>query len=108
MIPPIHPTDLRDKLAAGDKIRFLDVRETEEYALARIGESQLIPLGELAARAGEVEVDEDTLLVVYCHHGIRSLSGVAILQQAGITNAASLSGGIDAWSVLVDPSVPRY
>lgn len=104
----MYPLEVRDKLAAGEKLRFLDVREPEEYAICRIGESPLIPLGELSSRAGEIELEEDEFLVVYCHHGIRSLSAVAILQNAGITHAASLTGGIDAWSVQVDPRVPRY
>lgn len=108
MIARIRPLELRDRLAAGEKIRLLDVREPEEHAICQIAGSPLIPLGELSYRAGEIELAEDELLVVYCHHGVRSLSGVAILQNAGIANAASLSGGIDAWSALVDSSVPRY
>jgi rhodanese-related sulfurtransferase len=108
MIPRIHPLELRDKLAAGEKIRLLDCREPEEYALCRIGDAPLIPLGDLHLRAGEIEIDDDEQLVVYCHHGVRSLTAVAILQNAGIKNAASLTGGIEGWSRLVDPNVPRY
>ncbi len=107
-IARISPGEVQSRLLAGEKLHFLDVREPEEHVVARIEGSQLIPLGELALRADEVIAGDDALLVVYCHHGIRSLSGVAILQSAGIANAASLNGGIDAWSVLVDPSVPRY
>jgi rhodanese-related sulfurtransferase len=107
-IARIHPLEVQRKLKAGEKIQFLDVRQPEEYEAARIGDIQLIPLGELSARVGEVVTSDETLLVVYCHHGIRSLTGVAILHQAGIENAASLSGGIDLWSQLIDPNVPRY
>jgi rhodanese-related sulfurtransferase len=59
-------------------------------------------------RLDDVPPPAGAQVVVYCHHGIRSLSGAAILGQAGIPDAASLAGGIDAWSVEVDPSVPRY
>jgi rhodanese-related sulfurtransferase len=108
MIPRITAIDVRDRIAAGERIRFLDVRQPEEYAVCRIGDSPLIPLGDLHSRAGEIDLDDGELLVVYCHHGIRSVTAVAILQQRGIDSAASLNGGIDAWSVLVDTSVPRY
>jgi rhodanese-related sulfurtransferase len=84
------------------------VREPEEYAICRIGESPLIPLGDLAGRVHEIDVPDDALIVVYCHHGVRSITGVAILQNAGIMNAASMTGGIDAWSTIVDTTVPRY
>jgi rhodanese-related sulfurtransferase len=46
--------------------------------------------------------------VVYCHHGIRSLSGANLLERHGLTNVVSLAGGIDAWSLEIDPQVPRY
>ena len=107
MIPRIHPLEVQAKLAAGEKLYLLDVREPEEYAICRIGESPLIPLGDLAGRVHEIDAD-DALIVVYCHHGVRSITGVAILQNAGITNAASMTGGIDAWSVMVDTAVQRY
>jgi rhodanese-related sulfurtransferase len=108
MIPQIHPIDVKAKLDAGEPIYFLDVRQPEEYAHCRISDSQLIPLGELMRRSEEVEPPENATVVVYCHHGVRSLSGVAILQQAGFTNVTSMAGGIDAWSQLIDPTVPRY
>ena len=59
-------------------------------------------------RAGEVEPPPGSTVVVYCHHGIRSLSGAAILEMNGIPEAYSLAGGIEAWSQLIDPTVPRY
>ena len=108
MIPRISPMDVRDRIAAGEPVVFLDIREESERDYCRIGDGPFIPLGELHQRAEELEVPEDALLVVYCHHGIRSLTGVAILQQKGFENLASLNGGIDAWSVQVDPRVPRY
>ena len=86
-------------------VQVLDVRERWEYDLARIPGAILIPLGELADRAGEL--DPDRPLVAYCHHGMRSLQALQYLQRVGFTDVAHLRGGIDAYSQ-VDPSVPRY
>ena len=87
--------------------RLLDVRELWEFETARIEGAKLIPVGEIPSRAHQ-ELDPDDHIVVYCHHGIRSLSGAALLERAGVGPTASLAGGIDAWSRLIDPKVPRY
>jgi len=108
MVTQITPRQLADKLAAGEAVYLLDVRQPEEHAFAALPNSALIPLGELANRSAEVEPPPGALVVVYCHHGVRSLTGAGILERAGIGPAASLHGGIDAWSVLIDPKVPRY
>jgi rhodanese-related sulfurtransferase len=104
----IHPNTLSKKLAAGEPVYLLDVREPWEHDLSRLPDSVLIPLGELSERVGEVEPPPGAAVVVYCHHGVRSLSGAAILEMNGIPEAYSLSGGIEAWSQLIDPTVPRY
>ncbi|HEX4588696.1 MAG TPA: rhodanese-like domain-containing protein [Gemmataceae bacterium] len=108
MIPQINVQQLAAKLAAGEPIYLLDVRQPEEYSVARLPNSTLIPLGELPGRVGEIDPPAAATVVVYCHHGIRSLTGAHLLQQAGVTPVASLAGGIDAWSRLIDPAVPRY
>ena len=108
MIPQIQPAELKQKLDAGEPLVLLDVRNEDEYAYCRLAGSVLIPLGELMGRVEEMDVPDGALVVVYCHHGVRSLSGAAILARAGIDNAVSLSGGIDAWSLHIDPGVPRY
>ncbi len=107
MVSQIHPNDLKAMLDAGAPVLLVDVRQPEEHAYCALPGSVLIPLGELHARAAEVEPGE-ALVVVYCHHGVRSLSGAAILRQAGLPNVASLAGGIDLWSLAIDPAVPRY
>jgi rhodanese-related sulfurtransferase len=106
MIPQIQPTELKQMLDAGQPVLLLDVREPEEHAYCALPGSVLIPLGQLPARVEEVQAEGATV-VVYCHHGVRSLSGAAILRRAGV-EAASLAGGIDRWSLTVDASVPRY
>ena len=108
MIPQIQPAELKQKLDAGEPLVLLDVRNEDEYAYCRLAGSVLIPLGELMGRVEEVDAPDGALVVVYCHHGVRSLSGAAILARAGIGNAVSLAGGIDAWSLHIDPGVPRY
>jgi len=107
MVPQIQPTDLKAMLDAGAPVVLLDVRQPEEHAYCHLPGSVLIPLGELHARTGEIDPGE-ALVVVYCHYGVRSISGAAILLQAGLPNVASLSGGIERWAQIVDPSVPRY
>jgi rhodanese-related sulfurtransferase len=104
----ITPSDLSVRMGAGQSILLLDVRDPEEHAFAKIDGSMLIPLAELIGRVGEVEPPDDVPIVVYCHHGIRSATGAALLERAGHANVLSLAGGIDAWSCEVDPSVPRY
>ena len=104
----IQPLEVKNALDSGEPVMLIDVREPQEYAICRIEGSTLIPLGELVSQAADVEIPEGALVVVYCHHGVRSLSGAAILQRAGHENVASMMGGIDWWSQLIDPSVPRY
>jgi rhodanese-related sulfurtransferase len=104
----IRPETLAQLLAANEPVYLLDVREHWEHAHCRLPDSTLIPLGELPSRIDEVEASKDAKVVVYCHHGIRSLSGAAILEMNGFREAYSLAGGIEAWSELIDPTVPRY
>src|SRR5258708_2102080 len=103
----IQPDTLAKKLSANEPVYLLDVREPWENAHCRLPGSVLIPLGELPERIVEVVPSPGSTVVVYCHHGIRSLSGAAILEANGIREAYSLAGGIEGWSVLVDPKVPR-
>src|SRR5215208_4067990 len=104
----MHPDTLAKKLAAGEPVYLLDVREPWENEHSRLPNSVLIPLGELTERVAEVDPPPGAPIVVYCHHGIRSLSGAAILEANGLPETYSLAGGIEAWSILIDPAVPRY
>ena len=87
--------------------RLIDVREPWELATAHVDGSVAMPMGEVPARAHQ-ELDPEERLVVMCHHGVRSLHVTVWLRQQGFEQVQSLRGGIDAWSVEVDPSVGRY
>jgi rhodanese-related sulfurtransferase len=100
--------ELAARLAVQEPVYLLDVRQPWEHEMAALPGSVLIPLNELPARLGEVRPTEEALVVVYCHHGIRSLAGAALLARQGLPNVVSLAGGIDAWSLQVDSGVPRY
>lgn len=105
-VPVISVRELKAKMENRETFTLIDVREPYEYEIAHIEGSRLIPLGELEARIGELP--REGTLVLQCHSGGRSEHAVRLLQQAGFENAMSLEGGIDAWSVEVDPGVPRY
>ena len=90
-----------------DTFCLLDVREPWEASLSAIEGSRLIPMGDLPSRAHQ-ELDPDAHIVVYCHHGARSLSATMWLREQGFSQAQSLAGGIDAWSCKIDPAIPRY
>ena len=104
----IDPQSVKQLRDAGEPLVVLDVRNPDEYATAKIEGSVFIPMGELQARLAELEPHRDKRIVVHCHHGGRSLRVTAFLRQQGFSQVQNLTGGIDAWSLAVDPSVPRY
>jgi molybdopterin/thiamine biosynthesis adenylyltransferase/rhodanese-related sulfurtransferase len=85
---------------------LLDVRERPEASFAALPDSVLIPLGELPDRLDELPRDRS--IVVYCHHGVRSARALEVLEKAGFDRVRHLTGGLDGWSVTVDPEMPRY
>ncbi|MFL6200228.1 MAG: ubiquitin-like small modifier protein 1 [Thermoanaerobaculia bacterium] len=98
--------ELRRRLDEGHEVVVLDVRNPQEFEIARIEGSVLIPLHELQDRLGEL--DPAATIVAHCHHGPRSSQAVRFLRQMGFDRAINLTGGIDQWSAVVDRSVPRY
>jgi rhodanese-related sulfurtransferase len=108
--PEITPqafAQLRAAAPAGDAPVLLDVRETWEFQAAGLPDSLLMPMGDVTSRA-HAELDPDAHIVVLCHHGARSLSVAMWLRGQGFERAQSLAGGIEAWSQIIDPTVPRY
>lgn len=108
-VPEISPTRLAELLSGPAEARpaLLDVRFPDEHAWVALPDSLLIPLPELEERAEELEPLRGRPVVVYCHHGVRSLDGAAYLRSLGM-EAVSLRGGIDLYSLQVDPALPRY
>ena len=98
--------DLKNRLDRGDKLFLLDVREPHEYSLAKIEGSVLVPLGTLPNSLDQL--DKGSEIIAYCHRGMRSADAVGFLLQQGFSNVKNLIGGIEAWSVEIDPTVPRY
>jgi len=100
--------DLAERQDRGEELLLLDVRDPDEHARARIEGARLIPLAELAGRLDEIAAWRDRVVVVHCHHGGRSEQACRILAANGFERASSLDGGIEAWSLTVDPDTPRY
>ena len=98
--------ELHAKLAQILPPLLLDVRELDEWDFCHIEGACHLPMSQIQQRIGELDPTQET--VVYCHHGVRSLRVAAFLVSNGFSRVASLTGGIEAWSVSVDPSVPRY
>ncbi|MBX5484329.1 MAG: hypothetical protein IRZ16_21110 [Myxococcaceae bacterium] len=108
-VPSITPKELAEKLRAGHEAQplLLDVRTEGENQLVALPDSVLIPLQELPERMDELEHAVGREVIVYCHHGIRSLSGAQLLIEHGF-DARSLTGGIDLYAREIDPRLPRY
>lgn len=105
----ITVADLKAKLAAGEAVQLIDVREPMEHATAAIDGAELIPMNTIPQRLQHLEERaESGQLVVFCHHGMRSLMVINWLRGQGIEDCVSLAGGIDRWSIEADSSVPRY
>ena len=102
----ILPVEVKQKKESGESFVLLDVREEWEYQRAHIPDSILIPLGEIARRFSELKKDEE--IITLCHHGMRSASAQSFLMQSGFLNVKNMTGGIDAYSLTADPSIPRY
>jgi rhodanese-related sulfurtransferase len=105
-IGELEPAELRARLDRGDAITIVDVREPEEVRIAAFPGALNIPMGEIPARLSEL--DPNAELVVVCHHGVRSAQVAIYLTRSGFARVSNLRGGIDEWSLTVDPAMPRY
>jgi rhodanese-related sulfurtransferase len=105
----ITPQEIHRRLQAGEKLALVDVREPAEFQLARIAGAELIPMRTVPAELSRLDAQADeTPLVVFCHHGVRSLNVVNWLRGQGVEGCQSMAGGIDRWSLEIDPAIPRY
>lgn len=91
-----------------DGFRFIDCREEDEWQICRIHGAELMPLTRFSEEAMAKLQDKDQRIIIYCHHGMRSLRAASWLRQTGFDHVQSMAGGIAAWSDYVDPEMPRY
>ncbi len=109
---PIRPAELEQRLQAGEAIQLVDVREERELAMARLPHAVLhLPLSRAAEWMETVpeRLERDRPVAVLCHAGVRSWNfGCWLIEMHGYGEVWNVQGGIDAWSVEVDASVPRY
>jgi len=103
----ITPAEVSDLLKGGAALRLIDVREPAEHAICHIEGATLIPMGSVPQHAKEFD-DPAQRIVVFCHHGMRSLQVTDWLRRQGVGHCQSMAGGIDLWSAQIDPGVPRY
>ena len=104
----ITAPELAARLADESRPRpfLLDVREPWEFETCNIEGATLIPMNTIPARLQEL--DEDADIVCICHHGARSMSVAAYLERNGFANVTNLTGGVHAWALQVDGTMPRY
>lgn len=107
-VPEISVAGAHARLTAAEPPRLIDVREVEEFELARLAGAELLPLSQWPAIVAEKLTDPAQPLLVLCHHGGRSGQATAFLLRNGFTNVTNVAGGIDAWAQEIDPSIPRY
>lgn len=102
----VTPREVKESLARGEKILLVDVREPWEFETCRIEGAILISMRDIPSNLTQFEQADD--VVLYCHHGMRSLDAAAWLRSQGVEGARTMAGGIERWAVEVDPRVPRY
>ncbi|MGI0091746.1 MAG: molybdopterin-synthase adenylyltransferase MoeB [Nitrososphaerales archaeon] len=105
-VASVMPKQLSEELSRGKKVVLLDVREPHEYDIVHIGGSKLIPLGDLPERVNELDSADE--IVAYCHTGGRSARATDFLRGLGFKKVRNLEGGVEAWAVEIDQSLPRY
>jgi rhodanese-related sulfurtransferase len=99
--------EAREWIAAA-RPRLIDCREQDEWEICRIEGAELLPLSGFAGRFREILKDPHEPILIYCHHGVRSLNAAEWLAAQGYSQVRSLAGGIDAWARLYDPAMQRY
>ncbi len=105
----IEPHEAQVQLSDRVSAVLVDVREPEEFALARIDGAQLVPMQSIPAELQRLEgIADESALLLLCHHGVRSLQVAVWLREHGIENCFSVAGGIDRWSREIDHTIPRY
>lgn len=105
-LPEISPQELKQKLDENESVFLLDVREPSEYDIVHLEGARLVPLNTIPHHINSLPSEQE--IVVYCHHGQRSLYATAYLHQNGFTDTKNLIGGIDQWAAEIDTTLRRY
>ncbi len=110
MLPlEVTPEEVKRRLDAREPLHLVDVREPAEFALCHIEGAQPVPLASIPAALKSLrDKAASATVILFCHHGIRSLQAASWLRGQGLPACQSMQGGIHRWSALVDPSVPQY
>ncbi len=103
----VTPRQVKAMLDRDEDFVLLDCRTEGERATAKIGKTIFLPLHELPSKMGDLELFADEPIIIHCHHGRRSMQMAHVLRGQGY-NVKSMAGGIDLWSIDIDPTVPRY
>lgn len=103
----ISAFEARDLLAREPRPRLIDCREDDEWRICRIKGAELMPTSRLGAELSRL-ADLEGPIIVYCHHGMRSMRVAHFLRQKGFARAQSMAGGIDAWAREIEPGMARY
>jgi rhodanese-related sulfurtransferase len=106
MYNDIDVTELAQWRSSGKRFVLLDVRDDDEVAYASIDGATHIPMREIAQRVSELQKDDE--IAVLCHVGGRSARVAQFLAMQGFAHVSNVDGGIDAYSTMIDPSIPRY
>lgn len=105
----LQPQTLREWMSESRPFRLLDVREEQEWQIARLPGAELKPLSTMSSWLPALLLEQDSRpMVVYCHHGIRSARVCAVLAAHGAVGVLNLAGGIARWSQEIDASTPPY
>jgi len=91
-----------------ERVRWIDCREADEWQICHIEGAELVPLSQFSEQAPLKLADKAQRILVYCHHGVRSMRATQWLRAHGYHQAQSLRGGIDQWADLLDPQMKRY
>lgn len=105
-IPGATPEEIQQRLQSGEDLLLVDVREPEEICIAALPDALVCPMSRAAEWIDRLPKEQP--LIIFCHHGIRSMQVAMALTQRGHGNVTNMTGGIDRWSTQVDPGVPRY
>ncbi|MBA3470571.1 MAG: rhodanese [Herpetosiphonaceae bacterium] len=107
MYKTIPAEQIAQRLQSGEDLVLIDIREPVEWTIAAIEGAEQRAMSQVNEWWQELPSDRE--VVIFCHHGSRSAHLChALATQAGLSNLTNMSGGIDRWSLQVDPAVPRY